>query len=299
VPCAPVTSPSESSTCNDNEYCARVGAEFHCIQVVGPCDSDTDCAAFDDCGASGCRCEDASVDAERLIGPLTGSDSGVQAFPSGTGKCSRPTSVACAEHINCAAGQQCGPSGVCVETVADCADDLDCPTGTTCVLELGIVGVVDSDGDELVDACDNCPLSPNVDQIDRDHDGVGDVCDALTIVPTETATPTATMSGTLLPTETPTISPTPPDTSTPTSTPTPQPSDTPTATATETPTDIPSATPTDTPVPLAGDANCDSVQRASDVTATIQLSSAGEIAVCGVDPAALGVDGTIRVLFGD
>ena len=299
VTCAPVTSPSDSSTCSTNEYCARVGTEFHCIQVVGPCDSDTDCATFDDCGASGCRCEDASLNADRLIGPLTGTASGVQAFPSSTGRCSRPTTVACTDHTGCAAGQHCGPSSLCVETVADCTDDVDCPTGTTCVLELGIVGVVDSDGDELVDACDNCPLSPNVDQSDRDHDGVGDVCDALTIVPTETATPTATMSGTIFPTDTPTTTPTPPDTPTPTSTPTPQPSETPTGTATETPTEMPSSTPTDTPVPLAGDANCDTVLRAADVTATIQLAGSGGIAACGVDPAALGVDGTIRALFGD
>jgi hypothetical protein len=36
----------------------------------------------------------------------------------------------------------------------------------------------DSDGDELPDPYDNCPLVPNLDQRDHDGDGTGDACDA-------------------------------------------------------------------------------------------------------------------------
>jgi hypothetical protein len=37
--------------------------------------------------------------------------------------------------------------------------------------------LVDSDGDFVPDVSDNCPFVFNPDQLDSDHDGIGDACD--------------------------------------------------------------------------------------------------------------------------
>jgi hypothetical protein len=37
-------------------------------------------------------------------------------------------------------------------------------------------GCRDDDGDGMADVIDNCPATPNADQADRDHDGLGDIC---------------------------------------------------------------------------------------------------------------------------
>lgn len=51
-----------------------------------------------------------------------------------------------------------------------------CPltaTSTTC----GTVNPNDRDNDTIVDTMDNCPMTPNTDQLDTDADGHGDACD--------------------------------------------------------------------------------------------------------------------------
>jgi gliding motility-associated-like protein len=57
---------------------------------------------------------------------------------------------------------------------------------TTSIL---FVSVFDQDSDGILDVNDNCPLQPNPDQADRDHDGLGDVCDTAELNVSEAITP--------------------------------------------------------------------------------------------------------------
>ncbi len=51
---------------------------------------------------------------------------------------------------------------------------------TIAVVDIGAfeLQIVDSDGDGIVDANDNCPVNANPDQLDTDSDGIGNVCDS-------------------------------------------------------------------------------------------------------------------------
>lgn len=60
-----------------------------------------------------------------------------------------------------------------------CEDSQGAPLPTTvdCVQTLNPVSIVDADADGVDDDVDNCPGTPNSDQLDSDGDLVGDACD--------------------------------------------------------------------------------------------------------------------------
>lgn len=300
-PCVPPSSPADPPACAAGDFCARsTGSQFRCMRVVGPCESSADCAAIPACFGASCQCRDEAQDIQRLIGPLAG-DGTVELFPSGVGRCTRVTETACSQNEDCPRGQTCGTRAVCLETLAECSRDSDCPQNAFCRRELVIASALDSDGDEIPDPCDNCAGLPNLDQIDSDGDGVGDACDAETIVPTPTLPTAATPSSSPTPASTPepTLTATQTATETPPRLPTPAPADTATPTWTETPEDTRTqqSSPTQTPVSPVADANCDGRRSAADLSATIRLLASGEMAPCGIDPAQLGVQGTLAAIF--
>lgn len=69
-----------------------------------------------------------------------------------------------------------GPHGYDISHVSFCYDEGDTPPPAATCAEQN-AGSPDTDGDGIVDACDNCPNNPNADQADADHDGMGDACE--------------------------------------------------------------------------------------------------------------------------
>lgn len=63
------------------------------------------------------------------------------------------------------------PAGDADGDGADNSDEISDPSGASDMFD------TDSDDDGILDGIDNCPSTPNPDQLDYDADGLGDVCD--------------------------------------------------------------------------------------------------------------------------
>jgi hypothetical protein len=73
------------------------------------------------------------------------------------------------------------PGKYAISHINFCYDDGD-PTPPTCAE--AHAGSPDTDGDGVVDACDNCPSAMNADQKDTDGNGTGDACEPVVNPPT-------------------------------------------------------------------------------------------------------------------
>ncbi len=101
-------------------------------------------------------------------------DAGTQSC--GTGECYREQPLCVdGEPVDCVAGEPA--SEVCDALDNDCDSVTDNGFADTDLDGMADCVDDDDDGDEVVDASDNCPFEPNADQGDVDQDGLGDACD--------------------------------------------------------------------------------------------------------------------------
>jgi len=154
TPCLPPTS-ENPHPCGDDAACPGCFCDLSTdtckVAITKTCASDADCPFP-------AVCSDVAQRLQRLVGPLSAPAGGGRLFTS-AGRCVGPQRDG--------EEREHGP----------CRNDTDCPPDSDCVQDLILVTANDADGDEILDALDNCPDVPNPDQADGDDDGVGDACD--------------------------------------------------------------------------------------------------------------------------
>ena len=166
--------PTESGSCPSGAFCQPIFAQpgqGSCHTVIGTCRDTTDCRRLD----PGATCNRSAQKFQRIASPMMEHEGG--AVLTGAGRCVEDFSTPCTSAGDCAAGEFCS-GGSCHREHGACASDAECPPGASCDLDLVVQTAADSDGDELPDAIDNCPMRSNIFQDDIDRDGVGDACDA-------------------------------------------------------------------------------------------------------------------------
>lgn len=143
--------------CDDDKYCTLIDTcdgDGGCRHAGSPCDEE-DGNACNDCNEDNDSCEQ----------------------PEGTQCGDGPSLDGCSRQDTCDNDAVCLPNHEPSSTACDDDDDpctYDHCSGGTCVHEdTGL----DSDGDGVCDAGDNCPDIPNANQANADGDAWGNLCD--------------------------------------------------------------------------------------------------------------------------
>jgi len=142
-----------------------------------PCSDGTFCNGADQCSGGGC-----SIHAGN---PCIGGGECSNQCNEALANCASP-GVACSSDGNPCTIDTCNASGACGHVagnagvtcrvaagLCDVAEACD-GVSTSCPVD---TGSLDTDGEGICDALDNCRLTANLDQLDGDEDGIGDVCD--------------------------------------------------------------------------------------------------------------------------
>jgi Cys-rich repeat protein len=139
------------------------------------------CMMSSECGA-GTHCSRGACQQLMDLQCMTAADcpqDGVE-YVCVNGMCGHPSQPACMTSADCGVGAGC-INGMCeaIPNPSVCMNDAQCAAGQVCVNEECVVPDVgeDTDGDGVLDAQDNCPMTANADQADVDGDGVGDACE--------------------------------------------------------------------------------------------------------------------------
>jgi hypothetical protein len=152
----------------DSDYC---DADLICSEAA--CDDDirngreTDI----DCGGNCKKCE---------VGDFCDRDSDCKTnnCDSSTGKCGIITDK-CSNNLLDASETDVDCGGTCpvCPVGRNCDTDSDCISAAECVSGICTAKAIDTDGDGIKDAEDNCASDANPSQADVDGDGIGDACD--------------------------------------------------------------------------------------------------------------------------
>ena len=153
----------DCQSCRSDSQCAaaEVCVNHSCLPTSS-CTSDADCAIglVCDSGACGLPAPVADADGDGILDTVDNCPNTPNPDQADTNGDGLGDACAQVDPNTCTTDADCGPSGGCVRGRCE---------------SLG-PGDTDTDGDGTPDAVDNCPRTPNADQLDSNSDGVGDAC---------------------------------------------------------------------------------------------------------------------------
>ncbi|MCB2195746.1 MAG: hypothetical protein KQH79_07790 [Bacteroidetes bacterium] len=165
---------SADMDCDDNNPSIYPGApEPECSLVDYNCDGQT--------APDGMQCSEGTCISGICVSDTETCNDGIINGAETDVDCGGPDCQPCSTASLCNVNSDC-ESGICVNGIcmeASCTDGIQNgnETGVDCGGPDCTPCIIDSDGDGIIDADDNCPTEFNPNQLDSDGNGIGDICD--------------------------------------------------------------------------------------------------------------------------